>query len=245
MCNYILPKKKRQCRKKNTPETDFCWLHQENRAHVKKKKKKNIKTCNHILPKLKRQCLNKAKLGTDYCWRHQKSKIPVKKKKREEDVECCVCLEKFQKKDKLKKCKECEHRFHINCIVNWGKAQCPTCRTKLRIPKKYRKKLEEKRQELREYNNPPPQTEPSVFIPTDYNNRPTGAIVVHTPEEIYLLFDEILSQQGRLTRNVISNTFERVGIHNGDFSRFVPLSSLRNDWHSQVEMMEYALSITQ
>lgn len=251
MCNYILPKEKRQCRKKNKSETNFCWLHQENKAYIGKKKKKkkqktNIKTCHYTLSKLNRQCRNKSKSGTDFCWRHVKKK---EEEKREEDIECCICLEEFQKKDKLKKCKQCQHRFHINCIVNWGKAECPMCRTKLSIPKKYRKKLEKKGQELREYINPPPHVQPSVFIPTNRNSRPIGIIAVHTQEDIYLLFDEILSQQGRLTRNVVSNTFQRVGIHNGDFSRFTRLSSLRgdsrlyNNLRSNIDLMEHIFSI--
>ncbi len=244
MCRYILPKEKRQCRKKNIPETDYCWLHQE---------MKEKKTCHYILQKLKRKCRNKTKSETtDYCWLHQENKAPAKKKKKkkekEVDIECLICYEEFQKKDQLKTCRQCGHRFHINCIVNWGKAKCPLCLKDMRIPKKYRKKLEEKNKELREYINPPPSPrheESSVFIPTDEDNRPIGTIVVHTPEDVFFTFDEILNQQEHLCPDVVRDTFERLGIYSQDYSCFTRLSSLPTNGRSEVEMIEYALGIVE
>jgi hypothetical protein len=248
MCRYIIPKLKRQCRKKS--KTDYCWLHQENK--VRKKEMKEKKTCHYILPKQKRKCRNKTKSETDYCWLHQENKAPAKKnkkkkKKREEETQCIICLFEFQKEDTLKVCRQCQHRFHMSCIVNSGKARCPLCLKDMRIPKKYRKKLEEKNRELREYINPPPprHAESSVFIPTDEDNRPTGAVVVHTPEDVFFTFDEILNQQEHLCPDVVRDTFERLGIHSQDYSCFTRLSSLPTNGRSEVEMMEYALSITQ
>uniref|UniRef100_A0A6C0CFN8 RING-type domain-containing protein n=1 Tax=viral metagenome TaxID=1070528 RepID=A0A6C0CFN8_9ZZZZ len=43
--------------------------------------------------------------------------------------ECCICLDKFEEKDKTV-ILDCNHRFHTNCILNWFKKElnCPLCR---------------------------------------------------------------------------------------------------------------------
>jgi hypothetical protein len=46
--------------------------------------------------------------------------------------ECVICLEKYEKKDKITTL-ECNHIFHNECIVGWTKKNksCPLCRTNL------------------------------------------------------------------------------------------------------------------
>ena len=46
--------------------------------------------------------------------------------------ECVICLEKYEKKDKITTL-ECNHLFHHKCIVNWTiqNKSCPLCRNNL------------------------------------------------------------------------------------------------------------------
>jgi hypothetical protein len=44
-------------------------------------------------------------------------------------LDCCICLDKFDENGKSIVLK-CNHRFHINCIINWFEKEltCPLCR---------------------------------------------------------------------------------------------------------------------
>lgn len=48
--------------------------------------------------------------------------------------ECCICLEKIEKKDaKIWGCDGCAKRYHMTCIQDWlntkgSNSTCPTCR---------------------------------------------------------------------------------------------------------------------
>ena len=44
-------------------------------------------------------------------------------------LDCCICLDKFVENGESVVLK-CNHRFHINCIINWfeKEATCPLCR---------------------------------------------------------------------------------------------------------------------
>ena len=46
--------------------------------------------------------------------------------------ECVICLEKYEKKDKITRL-ECNHLFHNKCIVVWTNQNksCPLCRINL------------------------------------------------------------------------------------------------------------------
>ena len=48
------------------------------------------------------------------------------------DEECSICMDVFEDKDKLFKCK-CNNMFHYACINKWikSKEDCPICRTKI------------------------------------------------------------------------------------------------------------------
>ena len=48
------------------------------------------------------------------------------------NIECCICLDKFDNPDKSVVL-ECCHRFHKRRILNWFKKElnCPLCRKKL------------------------------------------------------------------------------------------------------------------
>ncbi len=70
----------------------------------------------------------------------------------EKDKKCNICLKEFQKLNS-KCCPGCKKILHIDCIVNSGQAQCPFCRKEVNIPEQYKEKFEEKKRELKEYNN--------------------------------------------------------------------------------------------
>ena len=48
--------------------------------------------------------------------------------------ECCICLERIEKKDsKIWGCENCGKRYHVGCIQDWlntkdSNSKCPTCR---------------------------------------------------------------------------------------------------------------------
>jgi hypothetical protein len=51
------------------------------------------------------------------------------KTKEDTPEECCICLEKFEKKSKVNYL-ECKHVLHTKCLVDWMKKKniCPMCR---------------------------------------------------------------------------------------------------------------------
>jgi len=52
-----------------------------------------------------------------------------------EDLECAVCLEKFEDEESLRLLPKCSHVFHTECIDEWFKSHstCPLCRTSLKV----------------------------------------------------------------------------------------------------------------
>lgn len=47
---------------------------------------------------------------------------------------CSICLENFEKKQKIYQIKSCSHIYHASCIEVWlqEKLKCPLCKTKLK-----------------------------------------------------------------------------------------------------------------
>jgi E3 ubiquitin-protein ligase RNF115/126 len=64
-------------------------------------------------------------------------KLKVDKIKKENDIqeECVICGNNMCKKEEITILKKCNHTFHYNCIIEWGKYKqsCPVCRGE--IPK--------------------------------------------------------------------------------------------------------------
>jgi len=52
-----------------------------------------------------------------------------------EDLECAVCLEKFEEEESLRLLPKCSHVFHTECIDAWftSHSTCPLCRTSLKV----------------------------------------------------------------------------------------------------------------
>tara|TARA_B110000971_G_C19558604_1_gene297700 strand:- start:97 stop:426 length:330 start_codon:yes stop_codon:yes gene_type:complete len=52
----------------------------------------------------------------------------IKFNKKFKSEECCICLDKFKKKDKIRMLK-CAHKFHDKCILDWlaNHDTCPKC----------------------------------------------------------------------------------------------------------------------
>ena len=53
----------------------------------------------------------------------------------EEEIMCSICRGNIQENEPLRKLKNCNHFFHINCIDNWlvTNSTCPICRQPVRI----------------------------------------------------------------------------------------------------------------
>ena len=81
------------------------------------------KTCKHYIPKLKRECKFVCYKTYEYCKRHIIEVKPFQNLER--DDECKVCYEPFTDKDNPLLCGHCIHR---ECVIKWGKEQCPICR---------------------------------------------------------------------------------------------------------------------
>lgn len=56
------------------------------------------------------------------------SRITVEEFPSEEEFVCSICLDKFQKGEKIR-ITPCQHKFHLPCIDNWlmRKGSCPNC----------------------------------------------------------------------------------------------------------------------
>lgn len=53
----------------------------------------------------------------------------------EEEIMCSICRGNIEQNEPLRKLKNCNHFFHINCIDNWlvNNSSCPICRQSVRI----------------------------------------------------------------------------------------------------------------
>lgn len=81
-------------------------------------------------------CKNKiCKASNDlkYC------KMHLKKFRLEKPEECPICTESLENEHVPLSC--C-HWVHRECVVNWGKDQCPVCRAKIKLTSKEWKKIE-------------------------------------------------------------------------------------------------------
>ena len=62
----------------------------------------------------------------------------LKEEIKNDNKECTICLTEFEKDDDISLTK-CNHVFHNNCIIEWGKykvtdeckSECPICRTQI------------------------------------------------------------------------------------------------------------------
>ena len=80
-----------------------------------------------------KQCCNKVTGGNFYCSRH------VKLFKYPKPEDCPVCCESLSD---LPQPLSCGHWVHKNCVLKWGKDQCPVCRSNITLTKKERSILD-------------------------------------------------------------------------------------------------------
>lgn len=93
----------------------------------------NNEKCNGFTLKGK-QCTNKAIKSKKYCKKH------IQKFRLEKPEECAICCESLEDTHLPL---SCSHWIHRNCIIKWGKDQCPICRQKIKISTAERKKMKQ------------------------------------------------------------------------------------------------------
>ncbi len=130
---------------KNTKEenNDILILNQEDLLSFSIEEKE--KKCCHALTMKNKSCKKIEYEGSGYCKMHHK------KFRLEKPEECPVCM------DNLKNVIQplsCGHWVHRKCIVEWGKAICPVCRTDIKVTptemNKIKKKAHQHRREIEE-----------------------------------------------------------------------------------------------
>lgn len=107
--------------------------------------------------------------------------------------ECPVCLEVLTEDDKP--VGRCGHIVHLNCIVQWGKAQCPLCRTEIQLPPSLENELNivKRRREQEQYTSDA-QVQEEEYL--------------QAQEEMFTtLFDQFVSNMYSLFDQVIEDTY--------------------------------------
>lgn len=89
------------------------------------------------------ECKIRPKKGHIYCKRHEyQCRFP-------RPVECPICMESL---DQVRIPLSCSHWIHPDCIVKWGKEQCPVCRQSISLPWEFKFKLRQQEARKRKQN---------------------------------------------------------------------------------------------
>ncbi len=83
-----------------------------------------------------KHCANKVCKNQIYCKRH------CNKFRLHKPEECPVCMDSLEN---VHVPLSCSHWVHRECIVQWGKSQCPVCRANIKLTAKEKKTIENNR----------------------------------------------------------------------------------------------------
>ena len=81
------------------------------------------------------QCNRRVK-NKRYCYHHKKNQTT--RYRQEKPLECIICCESLAKQ---RRSLECGHWIHVKCIVESAKAECPICRSELKLGKRAMKRI--------------------------------------------------------------------------------------------------------
>jgi len=146
------PRKNQRCNKPNTKDSNVCSYHKNKpqKSDSKEEHKEDIiqheniycNCCSNELDKT----LSQIKLGCNhtfhlscfliyfednngYVYNVKKCPLCEYDTSKEMEEECCICMENMINDICITKCR---HRFHSNCLNEWGKEKgCPMCRALL------------------------------------------------------------------------------------------------------------------